>query len=188
MKRKKMFALLGCAALLILGSAYLTIGNAEDAAPAAAKADAKTHEYVGSKACGMCHKGAAKGEILEIWEKSAHATALSKLPADSQKDAKCLACHATGFGKPGGYDPAAETNAAGLDGVGCEACHGPGKDYKGMSVMKDPAKAKEAGLIMPTEDTCKGCHVGTFPEGHKEAPKFDFATMNKKIEHHIPKK
>jgi len=42
----------------------------------------------------------------------------------------------------------------------CEACHGPGSDYKKMSIMKDRAKAEAAGLIMPTLESCnEKCHA-----------------------------
>lgn len=45
-----------------------------------------------------------------------------------------------------------------FDKIDCEGCHGPGSDYKAMATMKDPAKAKAAGLIMPTKDACLKCH------------------------------
>ncbi len=180
MKSLRSFALLGGAALLVLGSAYVNTGNAQQAA--------KGHEFIGSKACMACHKGPAKGAIFESWEKSAHATALSKLPAESQKDPKCLPCHSTGFGKPGGFNPAAATNAPGLDAVGCEACHGAGKDYKVIHAKKDRAKSVEAGLVVPSAATCKSCHEGAVPAGHKALPKFDYAAAKTKIEHHVPKK
>ncbi len=40
----------------------------------------------------------------------------------------------------------------------CEGCHGPGSEYKGMAVMKDPDKARAAGLVDPTETFCSQCH------------------------------
>lgn len=40
----------------------------------------------------------------------------------------------------------------------CEDCHGPGSEYKSKSVMKDPAKAKSAGLVMPDKAFCARCH------------------------------
>lgn len=40
----------------------------------------------------------------------------------------------------------------------CEDCHGPGSEYKPMSVMKDPAKAKAAGLVIPDKAFCAQCH------------------------------
>ena len=42
--------------------------------------------------------------------------------------------------------------------IDCEGCHGPGSDYMKMSVMKDPAAAKAAGLIMPDKAACGKCH------------------------------
>lgn len=177
---------LGIAALLIAGLACLGTVQAQDT-PAKAKAEPKAHSFVGSSACKACHTGATKGAIYEGWEKTAHAKAFTVLPAEAKKNAACFPCHTTGFGKAGGYDPAA-ANAAKLEGVGCESCHGPGADYKGMSVMKDPVKAKEAGLITPDAATCKGCHEGKVPEGHKALAKFEFATAFKVIEHHVPKK
>lgn len=43
-------------------------------------------------------------------------------------------------------------------GLDCEACHGNGADYKAMSVMKNLAAAKAAGLVLPTLDFCRKCH------------------------------
>ncbi len=40
----------------------------------------------------------------------------------------------------------------------CEHCHGPGSEYESKSVMKDPAKAKAAGLVMPDKAFCAKCH------------------------------
>jgi len=41
----------------------------------------------------------------------------------------------------------------------CETCHGNGADYWKMSVMKDPAAAKAAGLIAkPDKASCSKCH------------------------------
>ncbi len=42
--------------------------------------------------------------------------------------------------------------------VECEDCHGAGSNYRTMAIMKDKAKAKAAGLILPTEQDCKTCH------------------------------
>jgi hypothetical protein len=42
----------------------------------------------------------------------------------------------------------------------CETCHGPGSDYMKLSIMKDPAAAKAAGLIAkPDKASCTAsCH------------------------------
>jgi hypothetical protein len=41
----------------------------------------------------------------------------------------------------------------------CETCHGNGADYAKLQIMKDPAKAKAAGLIAkPDKAGCARCH------------------------------
>jgi hypothetical protein len=143
-----------------------------------------THKYVGADKCKICHKGEAKGMVWETWEKSAHSKAFQTLvdkKDGSEKKAECLACHSTGFGKPSGYAVTDSTKA--LTGVGCEACHGPGADYKAMNIMKDKAKAKEAGLVIPTEAVCKTCHNEKATNFDKTG--FKFEDFWKKIQHPV---
>jgi hypothetical protein len=60
----------------------------------------------------------------------------------------------------------------------CETCHGNGKDYMKLSVMKDPAKAEAAGLIAkPGKASCTlECHQESpvsdemFAEVHEREP------------------
>jgi hypothetical protein len=123
------------------------------------------HTYVGNDKCKMCHRGEAKGFIYENWSKTKHAQSMTVLDAEKgeTKDPKCLKCHVTGFGDTTAYtldNPREE-----FANVGCEACHGPGSDYKNLSVMKDREKAIAAGLIIPNEQTCRGCH-------NEESPTF----------------
>ena len=69
--------------------------------------------------------------------------------------AKCKMCHKVE------YDSWAKSKHAAADPkVECETCHGNGGDYWKMSVMKDPAKAKAAGLIAkPDKASCIAkCH------------------------------
>ncbi len=138
-------------------------------------------KYVGVMACKPCHQGAAKGNVYEIWKASKHATAFTALGEANQKNEVCLGCHTTGVGKA----MAPGKTAADLEGVQCEACHGPGSEYKAMTVMKNKEEAMKKGLVIPNEKTCVGCHAGTFPKGHVEVPKFDYASMLVKIEHHM---
>jgi hypothetical protein len=100
--------------------------------------------YIGAEKCKMCHK-----LQYDSWAQTKHAKATenAQKSTNPKYDAACLTCHAT-------------NKDAALAGVQCEACHGPGSDYKTLSVMKDLAKAKAAGLVIPTADTCKGCHDG----------------------------
>lgn len=160
-------------ALLILVAVAFATGMAAE----------KQHTYVAADKCKICHKGEAKGNTWEIWEKSAHAKAYQALVSKkdgSEKNEKCIGCHVTGFSKPSGFalgDTTAKNLA--LANVGCEACHGPGSDFKAMNIMKDKAKAIENGLILPGEKDCKGCHNEKSPTFKG----FDFATSWKKIQH-----
>ena len=152
------------------------------------------HSYVGAEKCKMCHNSATKGAQFTKWSESAHAKAYATLAseeskkiaaakgiADPQKADECLRCHVAGHGAPA--DKLTDKYKA-QDGVSCEACHGPGGDYWKMDVMKDRAKAIAAGMVMPTEATCKGCHNAESPTFKS----FDFAAMSAKIAHPNPQK
>ncbi|MCJ7451400.1 MAG: hypothetical protein MUO39_02860 [Steroidobacteraceae bacterium] len=41
----------------------------------------------------------------------------------------------------------------------CESCHGLGSEYSKNAVMKDPAKARAAGLVIPDRAFCSNCHT-----------------------------
>ncbi|MFQ5791705.1 MAG: cytochrome c family protein [Acidobacteriota bacterium] len=96
------------------------------------------HEYVGSKKCRKCHikehkswgqtKMAQAFELLKPGVRSEQKVAAGLDPEkDYTKDATCLPCHTTGYGKPGGFvDIEATPDHA---GVGCEMCHGAGATY-----------------------------------------------------------
>jgi hypothetical protein len=63
------------------------------------------------------------------------------------------------------YDSWAASKHAALNpALDCESCHGPGSEYKALSIMKDPAKAKEAGLVMPSREFCATCHKSGWSE------------------------
>ena len=107
-------------------------------------AQAQDHEYVGAAKCKMCHK-----VQFVSWENTVHAkaTEVAKASTDREFSADCLKCHATNASEE-------------LAGVQCEACHGAGADFKKMSIMKDVEAAKANGLVIPSQDTCSGCHTG----------------------------
>jgi nitrate/TMAO reductase-like tetraheme cytochrome c subunit len=121
--------------------------------------------YIGAAKCKMCHK-----TEYTSWEGLAHAKAIERLKPEEQSKAECLKCHATG-------------GSAEMPGVQCEACHGPGSEYKSMSVMKDREKAIAAGLTLPDKDTCLRCHTGA---PHEQKP-FDFDTAKEKGVHEFKK-
>jgi hypothetical protein len=147
---------------------------ADDTAKVAKKSEAK-HEYIGANKCKICHK---KDGIHPSWLETKHAKAWENLKPEQQKDKNCVGCHTTG------------TTAKGelLEGVQCEACHGPGSDYKKKSIMEDREKAIAAGLLIPDEKTCAKCHNENVPEEFRSKEKFDYEKMKAKGAHAMAKK
>ncbi|MBK9519521.1 MAG: hypothetical protein IPO09_19785 [Anaeromyxobacter sp.] len=118
-------------------------------------------DLVGPETCKACHPGA-----YAAWREGPHARALESLPERSRGDQRCLSCHA----------PAAE---AGQAGVGCEACHGPGRAYAARYVMRDAELARALGLVVGGERACLGCHTETTPGLRR----FDYQQKVKLIAH-----
>jgi YVTN family beta-propeller protein len=156
-----------------------TPGSVCDLAPIDAKA--KGPRYVGAMECGKCHRGPMLGNQWSAWKMSAHADAWAVLAtargkeiaagkgiADSQHSADCLKCHTTS------QTGARMATFAPDEGVGCEACHGPGSDYLPEAIMRDPRSAVAAGLQTVTRETCLPCH---------QEKNFDFGAAMKKIAH-----
>jgi cytochrome c553 len=125
---------------------------------------ATEHAYVGADKCKMCHR-----VQFASWETTTHARATdaAKGSTDPAFSAECLTCHATNGD---------ETMA----GVQCEMCHGPGADYKKLSIMKDRDQAVANGLIIPTQATCARCHTG---DGHSKAVVLADQVKNKQAIH-----
>lgn len=150
--------------------------------------------YVGLKTCGMCHKSEAGGNQLGKWQETAHSKAYELLGTDKAKEVgkkvgvdnpqtsgKCLKCHATAYNFT-------ETQVANekldpKDGVTCESCHGPGKDYKSIATMKDREAAVKVGLIYPATQSCKLCHN----EQNPAFKPFDEKSYVEKIAHPDPR-
>ena len=163
-------------------------------------------EYVGSKKCRICHNAPSKGKMHAIWSETNHAHAHQTLLSpeareaakklgieEPRKSGDCLRCHATayGFGKK-----KVSSKVSIEEGVGCESCHGPGKEYSRINIMKDRQKAVAAGLIDPPKNVCTKCHSPESPtwnperytdkKGNKTG--FDFEVLWEMIEHSVPKK
>ena len=86
-------------------------------------------------------------------------------------DTKCKVCHKIQHaswlnGSHATLDPV-------LD---CESCHGPGSEYKKMSIMKNRELAIAAGLVLPEAGFCtESCHTddwngGMLVESHERKP------------------
>lgn len=121
-------------------------------------------KYVGNNKCKMCHS-----KQFKPWQESGHAKAFDKLDAQAKANPQCNSCHITG--------------STDLQGVQCEACHGPGSEYsKSLTIHKDKAKAKAAGQIdKPGEESCKKCHNDKVPVQY--AKPFNFKERVARIAH-----
>jgi RecJ-like exonuclease len=138
---KKLLAVV-LAAALVITFVVVAFAQGKAAAPVAL-ATGKKHEYVGATKCKMCHL-----KEFKSWEVTKMAKAFGVLKPEEQKDPKCNVCHMTGILADGTV----------LEGVQCEACHGPGADYKAKATMEDKKLAAAAGLVAPTEQVCMKCH------------------------------
>ena len=146
-------------------------------------ARANKPQYIGSTACGACHKGPDMGYQFSLWHMSEHAQAYALLSTPKayevakakglktapQNSPQCLACHSTLF-----HDPAGGSAESYMEGVGCEACHGAGSEYATDAVMTDPAAARAAGPKTVNQDVCAGCH---------KDESFDIEAAMKRIAH-----
>lgn len=155
------------------------------------------NKYVGVNTCiGACHKTETQGNQLEVWQNSKHAGAfltLQTLQADSialskgfntpaSETPECIKCHVLG-------NDIDESELAGsfdkAQGVQCESCHGPGSEYKKLSVMKERETAIENGLIIHKEKEkfCISCHNPESPTFFE----FNYEPMWEMIAHYKPK-
>lgn len=128
--------------------------------------------YVGSQECLSCHTEGPGNGPAGHWIASRHSRALHTLSSDQAKglaasreeyrditdpsrEGRCQMCHLTAA------QNSVATFAEGFDrfeGVGCEACHGPGSAYVRPDVMGDRQAFLSQGGRIPDELTCRECH------------------------------
>ncbi len=137
------------------------------------------YAYVGSKKCRPCHlkeftawSGTRMAKAFDLLKPGVQASQKKAAKLDPNKDyssdAKCLPCHTTGYGKPGGFVDLARTPD--LAGVGCEVCHGPGGTFTKTEHMSLQNKEyKKAALVAVglvgeiTKEQCAPCHNAKSP-------------------------
>lgn len=144
---------------------------------------AQNYKYIGAAKCKMCHNKPDKGEQYNKWQAGPHAKAMEALKGDEKNNETCLKCHSTA----GSVDKGMLAGVKADEGVSCESCHGPGSMYKSAAIMKNKQMALSKGMIEPTEETCKVCHLGDKPEGHVAAKKaWNFEEFKAVIAHDDP--
>jgi hypothetical protein len=161
-------------------------------------AGAADHKYVGAKGCKSCHKKELIGNQYGEWEKGEHAKAFETLKGEKAAEIakkkglteppfesdKCVKCHVTGHGLP---PTAFAKPLKAADGIQCESCHGPGKDYRKKKIMSDHDQAVAKGMWEPGENEkiCLECHNDESPTWDP-AKGFDYEAAKEKIAHPIP--
>jgi hypothetical protein len=107
--------------------------------------------FTGWQACAECHK-----DQTEFWQKTDHAEAYQSLvEQDQQFNLDCLPCHVTAEYKDikiSGDDTVFLSLPAPLLQVGCEVCHGPGKDH--VASQKPTAIYRRPDITI-----CLRCHT-----------------------------
>jgi hypothetical protein len=165
------------------------------------------HQYVGAEKCKTCHQKELIGDQYRTWlegphhrafetlgsPKSAEVAAAQGLSVPPTEAPACLRCHVTAYDAPP-LDIAHRLDPA--DGVQCESCHGPGRDYRKKKIMSDVDRARAKGLWDAGGDAaiCTACHnpeSPTFDTARYTLPGggtagFDFEQAKKQIAHPIP--
>ncbi|MBI3097327.1 MAG: HEAT repeat domain-containing protein [Planctomycetes bacterium] len=100
---------------------------------------------------------------------------------DPRTEPQCLKCHSTGSEVP---PDQRERTWQVSEGVTCEACHGPGSDYRARSVMEEPDLARASGLRTPGPEDCAVCHNSDC----RAFVSFDFEPFRARITHPRPKR
>jgi predicted CXXCH cytochrome family protein len=122
---KKAVVVFTCIAIFVMA---MTVTGVENEPPG----------YAGSSACQPCHRNE-----YNAWKSSKHANMFKPSP-DTQP--ACKGCHTTGMNAP--------EQTAKEDVVGCEACHGPGRDHINNGGDVDKIVSSNSA------DICGRCHNG----------------------------
>lgn len=155
------------------------------------------NEFVGSEACGECHKTA-----YAIWQGTPHAEATESLVHPGERsdvprhfDPECLSCHVTGWNAQNYYPYISgylslDTHKH-LTGNGCENCHGAGSAHVAAenadAADLDEAKRDELRVSMrlpldKARDRCMECHdLDNSPDFHEEGAFDDYWSQ---VEHY----
>lgn len=122
--------------------------------------------HVGSEICIGCHRS-LHPDAVDGWHKSKMSTTYERIRDEPVKD-NCLPCHTTGF------NPA--TGHYSEEGVGCEACHGPGAEPV-KSVLAGNVQAHKDAIRLDPDSTlvCVRCHnphvpVGVHADHYRQQP------------------
>lgn len=127
--------------------------------------------YISGKKCKSCH-----AKIFTSQAETSHAKSFDILvDLGEDKNTKCIPCHTTGYGKPGGFTDAQAT--ADLAGITCQTCHGPGSNHVKSGLTKEQRKAT---ISVPTVYTCTKCH-NVHKDFHTDLGNKELIYLKKKV-------
>lgn len=143
---------IAAATVLVVGATILAL----TALPSSAR-ESSGSAFTGSRQCLACHRSEH-----ETWETMRHAQAFQSLTRDQIRSGKdeqgrvCISCHVTGFWDPMGFASAEETPL--LTGVGCEACHGGGKEHIKTMIRATLDEVEPKDKKITRSLSCTRCH------------------------------
>ena len=143
-------------------------------------------KIVGVKICMSCHDGDAMGFQSSVWRLSSHSLAFARLATpkayefarreglagEPQSSDACLRCHST----LGSFGAETVPTFSIDEGVGCEACHGPGSEHIDRA-SSDQMRTPLAGFMTNASDVCSRCHQGA------HGKPFDLETALQRVQH-----
>jgi YVTN family beta-propeller protein len=162
--------------------------------PPPAPAAGAAPNYTGAIACAACHKGPEMGYQFSKWRAGPHARAFASLgtpqadeiarrmgiAGEPRKAPECQKCHTTT-----GHYPAERGLASYsvFEGVGCEACHGPGSQYAQEAVVRGKHSMGRGGLEEVTRESCLRCHESVHGQSSGDSTAFDYQSALEQIAH-----
>ncbi|MBI5683764.1 MAG: hypothetical protein HZC54_01660 [Verrucomicrobia bacterium] len=144
---------------------------AADPDPSAVRDPAK---YIGISDCSKCHNAKKVGGQFNKWQAGPHSRAFAILGtpeskaiaarlgiANPQASGKCLKCHSTAYNWT---EQLQTTMIKPEDGVVCESCHGPAKNYvpkttSELTVETPLAQRSLADVLNPFSRPLKTCYT-----------------------------
>lgn len=109
-------------------------------------ASQRFRSYTGSLGCRSCHESQ-----YQAWAQTPHAAAYATLAdKDQNHNPNCVFCHVTGIDEETAHLEAMLPEH--LKAVGCEACHGPGRQHAADPRLSPPP-------FTPGPDLCGRCHT-----------------------------
>ena len=110
---------------------------------------------LGAASCAGCHK-----EIHRGWKTDPHGAAFTRLSDADRVKVECVRCHATPTAS--GPPPTEVSGYRTDEGVGCEACHGPGGAHVAAPSKDNILGLGESCPECVIENLCTSCHNPTW--------------------------